>query len=103
MWVCIEHQEDNQEALKRFRDKYKADFNLDFGLVVIGSVFGHISTTSKKAKLMKKRPTYHSKSNKKNPENSRKSNDPLNSKSISTTEATRILEESCQIVEKRLN
>ena len=43
VWVCEMHQEDNQEALERFREKYKKDFNLDFGLGVIGSVFGHIS------------------------------------------------------------
>ena len=37
------HQEDNQEALERFKEKFKKDFNLDFCLIVIGSVFGHIS------------------------------------------------------------
>merc|ERR1711942_596505 len=65
MWVCDKHQRANKEALEKFRDKYKADYNLDFGLVVIGSVLSHISPTSKKSKLMKKPTTYHSKSTKK--------------------------------------
>merc|ERR1712081_18474 len=34
MWVCDKHQRANKEALENFRDKYKADYNLDFGLVV---------------------------------------------------------------------
>ena len=92
MWICDTHKEDNQEALEKFRDKYKTDCNLEFGLVVIGSVFGPISPICKKAKFVKKPTTYHSKSTDKNQENLRKSNDPLNSKSISTTEATRMLE-----------
>merc|ERR1719376_92028 len=98
MWICDTHKEDNQEALEKFRDKYKTDCNLEFGLVVIGSVFGPISPTSKKAKFMKKPTTYHSKSTDKNQENSRKSNDPLNSKVFQQLKQQGCLKESYQIV-----
>ena len=35
MWICDKHQEANKETLEKFRDTYKADFNLNFGSVLI--------------------------------------------------------------------
>ena len=89
---------ENQEALERFRERYKKDFSLDFGLVVIGSVFGHISpfndaedfrpgntplSANMSRSMDRKNPTKKT---------SRKFNNSHSSKSISTTEATRMLE-----------
>ena len=98
MWVCEKHQEDNQEALERFRERYKNDFSLDFGLVVIGSVFGHISPfndvedsgpgeTPLSANMSRSK-------DRKSPtkKTSRNFNKSHSSKGISTTEATRMLE-----------
>ena len=43
MWVCEKHQDDNKEALERFKRKYEKDYNLNFGLFVVGSIFDQIS------------------------------------------------------------
>ena len=43
MWVCVKHQNDNEEALEKFKNKYEKDHKLNFGLLVyIGSLHGHI-------------------------------------------------------------
>ena len=82
VWVCEMHQEDNQEALERFRERYKKDFNLNFSLIVIGSFFGHISPD--------KTPLSLNMSKSKNREDpSKETSSP---KSISTGEATRMLQ-----------
>ena len=51
MWVCEKHQDDNKEALERFKRKYERDYNLNFGLVVIGSIFDQISPIPNKSLL----------------------------------------------------
>ena len=54
MWVCKKHKTENKEALDKFKKRYRKDFKLEFGLLVIGSLYGHIaprSITKRKSKL----------------------------------------------------
>ena len=46
MWVCEKHQVGNQEAMEKFKRKYKTDFNLNLGLVVNGSVMDPCTATT---------------------------------------------------------
>ena len=97
MWVCDLHKEDNQQALEKFKDRYRKNFNIDFGFTVIGSVFGHISPLDEENSPFVKNATSMNTSkpnDRKNLKNkdARKPDNTLNSKSISTTEATRMLQ-----------
>ena len=56
MWVCQRHQDDNKECLQKFKDDFKKDHKLNFGLIVIcpvniaSSRTTFTSTNSKKRK-----------------------------------------------------
>ena len=97
MWVCETHKEDNKQPLEKFKDQYRKNFNIDLGLTVTGSAFAHISPFDGENSPFVKSAISMNTSKPKDRKNLKnkdatKPDNTLNSKNISTTEATRMLQ-----------